>query len=59
MTTDDNASCASLNSSSRALAKCSNQYKLFLSGRPLFPPLLAIGAGLVLMGLMRRSTHDN
>jgi len=50
MTTDDNTFRNVLSGSWRAFIKCFHKYKFFL----LFPPFLAIIAGLTLMGLLAR-----
>lgn len=52
MTTDDNTSFTALSGSWRALTKYFHKYTFFLLGCSLFPPFLAIGAGLILMGLV-------
>ncbi|MDA8590783.1 hypothetical protein N9L12_06280 [Luminiphilus sp.] len=52
MTTDGNTSFAALSGFWRAFIQYFHQYKFFLLGCLLFPPLLATGAGPILMGLL-------
>ena len=50
MMTDHNTSFAAISDSWRAFIKYFHKYKFFLWGCLLFPPFLAIGARLILMG---------
>ena len=52
MTTDGNTSFTALSGSWRGFIKYFHQYKFFLWGCLLFPPFVAIGAGLIFMGLV-------
>ena len=58
MTTDGNTSFAALSGSWRAFIQYFHKYKFFLWGCLLFPPFLAIGAGLILVGLVTHGAGE-
>ena len=52
----DNQAASGL--SMRAFTQRHPDWKYFVLGCVLYPPFLLIGLGLVLMGLLKVSTHD-